>query len=64
MRLYLLTCEVIGDYQGAAERLKRLTQRIMLRIPIQWDSEKNKMDDPHNYVESFKTLSRVADIMI
>jgi hypothetical protein len=64
MRRYLLTCELVENYDIAAKRLKLLPHRIMLRIPIQWDEEENQMDDPRNYVEAFKTLSEVSDIMI
>jgi hypothetical protein len=64
MRIYLLTYEVVGNYQNAARRLRLLPHRIMLRVPIQWNDEKGRMDDPNDYVEAFQTLSEVSDIMI
>jgi hypothetical protein len=65
MRIYLLTCEEVQEsYREAVERLKLLPQRVMLRIPIQWDDEKGRIDDPSDYSDAFKALSAVADIMI
>lgn len=65
MRQYLLTCELARkNYQDAVRRLKLLPQRIMLRAPIQWDSGKQEMDDPRDYVDAFRALSEVADVMI
>src|SRR2546423_476354 len=64
MREYLLTYEVVRDYRDAARRLQLLPHRVMLRIPIQWNEESGKIDDPGEYVDAFKALSEVADIMI
>lgn len=64
MRLYLLTLEVVDNYWNAVNRLKLLPHRVMLRIPIQWDDRRGRIDDPQAYFDAFKELSKVADIMI
>lgn len=64
MRLYLLTYEVVADYTAAAARLSRLPHRVMLRVPIQWNEEQGRMDDPGDYAAAFAALSEAADIMI
>jgi hypothetical protein len=62
-REYLLTYEVIEDYAREARRIGPL-HRPTLRIPIQWNDEAGSIDDPANYVNAFRALSDVADIMI
>lgn len=64
MRKYLLTCETIGNYKAAAERLGALPKRMMLRVPIQWDDQKGQVEDPRAYADAFDALSQVADLMI
>ena len=62
MRIYSLTLETTKKYKKAIKRLKSLPQKVTLRIPIQWD--KGKIDDPNNYIEVFREISEVSDIMI
>lgn len=64
MRQYLLTYEVIADYAQDAQRIATLPHRPRLRIPIQWNKGRGRIDDPSNYVDAFRALSAVADIMI
>lgn len=64
MRIYSLTCETTENYKEAIERLKSLPQKITLRIPIQWNGEKGKIDDPNDYLDVFRDISAVSDIMI
>jgi hypothetical protein len=64
MRKYLLTYEVVTDYVEDARRLSALPNPVTLRIPIQWNKRRRKIDDPAGYVDAFRALSEVADIMI
>jgi hypothetical protein len=64
MRLYLLTVENVlnANVGDLVRRLQGLPQRVMLRIPIQYDG--GKMDDPADYKEAFDALHTHADLMI
>ena len=64
MREYLLTCENVSNYGEAVRRLRRLPRRVTLRIPIQWNDDEGHIDDPNDYVNAFRALSAVADVMI